>query len=198
MCKTAASLITSADCQIYAQSAPLLGEFNDKTGYIKFKDSENAKFGAVLHQDHDYMGRCRVCLADGCDINYVSGVSSVTVFAKADSGEGSGATFYEMDNFGGKGWSAGPIAYAYPYKNSADLGLPQEKSKQIYWGRSIKIENEGKYLVVLYESYDRANRCEVFAKSDPSLDANYIGECGAFGQYGCFSSATILPIKSKF
>jgi len=194
--KNAASLITSADCQLFTKSAAELGSFNDQAKYVKFQNDDR-QFGAVLHKDKDYDGRCRVCLTDGCDISYVNGVSSVTVFSQANSGEGSGVTFYERDNFDERGWHAGPFSTAWPYKNWDSFPLPKG------YGRSIKIENEGKYLVALYQSTGMGDKCEVFTRSDSGLASNPIGICNGPGLFnisnqGCFYSATILPIGVKF
>lgn len=205
--------VAGENCQPFTKSTAYIGELNDNVKYVKIKNTEEDKYGVVLHQDKDYEGRCAICLSDGCNdgynnIAYVNDISSIHVFKRANSFSGEGVTLFELIDYNrkcGEGcyqscpkspcgeesdcagvapfWLRGGMCWG-PFKG----GSPAfSTDKKVY---SIKVDERGKYLVALFSSPQYKDNCEIFWASDPNLnDGNYIGVRN-------IESLIILPIQA--
>lgn len=194
-----------------ADSASLPDDFDTEFQYIHFENPKQCKseckpedcnkpecqevvgqYGAVLHEDSGFRGNCVICLSDSCNPSSVGGdgVSSLHVFLQSEALSGEGVSLYEKKEYN-KECDSGdcdrwPVSDGYTKISLPDLNQA---------GKSIKIENEGRYLAVLFEGTNFSGRCEVFRRSDPDLASNYIGVCGAGDNLGCFRSIIVSPIK---
>ena len=94
-------LCAGENCQLFSSSQSFIGgELNDKVNAVKFSNTSDTQYGAVLHQDKNYRGKCAVCLSDNCpDLLNAKDISSVHVFIQADSSPGKGVTLYEIENY---------------------------------------------------------------------------------------------------
>lgn len=186
LCKDAAG----TDCQVFTQSVASIGNLKGQVQSIKFTNTADNQYMAVLHEDENYEGRCAICAGNDCspglnNISHVNGVSSIHVFLYSDfPSPGSGVTLYE-----GKEYNKNcPKCQSWgPYKNQI-IELNE-------MGRSVKIDEPGKHLAVLFEGTGYQGECEVFFQSDPDLASNSIGICGQWSNLGCFGSVAAYQIK---
>jgi len=191
-------------------TATVPSEFNDKVTDIKFLNPLGMKFGAVLHEDKDYKGQCRVFVSEDSasneswvtvveDYTYTpvtgsnhgsvgNGVSSLTVFSPVmdNMASGEGVTFYEHDKEGGDDWG--------PFRSTAGDATGDPPNDTV---TSLKIQ--GNYIVVLFEDSNGGGACEVFTKSDSNLRDNRMGRChcGIFDAWcgDCMSSFIVIPTR---
>ncbi|MFH0791792.1 MAG: hypothetical protein V1905_01070, partial [bacterium] len=205
---------TNEEHYLPSSTGVLGNDFNDRATRIRFRSSplpNPIHFGAVLHENENWSGRCKVYVTQGSingDVNWTTmipnitptahnapfGVSSVTTFNPTTSGgAGDGVTFCVDDNFGGTCY--GP--FRTDKKNVPAVGIQHDTIT------SIKIQ--GNYIAVLFSESDaRANSgdiCEVFTKSDANLRDNPIGRCFCrlfgWGCKDCLSSFIIIPTGSS-
>ena len=87
------------NCKLFQQSSSSLGDMNGQVKYIRFNNTEDMKYGAVLHSKPNWQGSCVVCLESGCDISKANGGYSITVFAQGTGGGGNAVTLYEVDSY---------------------------------------------------------------------------------------------------
>jgi len=186
-----------------------LGDFDNKVEKIRFRNTENVKFGAVLHEHQDWQGKCQVFASQDSlsgrlgwitmvpenELQEITGlvegkVSSVTTFSPVPTSQaiGGGVTFYEHNDFGGESFG--------PFKEER-INVGEVSGFDDNMITSIKIE--GNYIAVLFEHADAEGRCEVFTRNDSNLRDNPIGRChcGPFG-WGCgdcLSSFIIIPTR---
>ena len=190
LCRDAAG----TDCQVFTEKNPDIGDLRGEVRYVKFNNSGDIKYGAVLHEEKNYEGRCAICLVDGCndgynDISYVGGVSSITVFFPSDSSEGEGVTLYETEEYNircgeecYKTCSLSPCgdgcAGVWPKRSGLCWGPfreadPDFDSQQGVW--SVEINKEGKWLAALFTGSNYQDNCEIFMGSDPNTQIdNYL------------------------
>lgn len=196
LCKTATP--DTKNCIIYTMSSDTIDpSFDDHFTFVFFKNVlvenvDTTKYGVVLHEDKGRSGGCKVVLSDGSIGDYKA--SSITVFRRTDTPSGPGVTFYECKNYEVKGTTCKKWG---PFQNTNGLINTDFPVEQVLgrWGRSIKIDGEGKYLAALFKGGSGTGKCEVFTRSDSDLASNYIGVCGGTSNLGCFESITVLPIR---
>jgi len=181
-------------CQRYTEKEGDLRDLKVNYIYIKNVKAEEDRPGfdylAVLHEDKDFKGGCDIVFGEEDRINIIGGftklgkgkASSIQVFKTVKESSGKGVTLYEELDY------------------EKEIGNYQAEWPNIdKEGRSIKINEEEKWLAVLFEGTDYKNRCEVFTKSDPNLLNNYIANCwpgiNIFAKIGCFGSIYVHPIK---
>ena len=162
-------------------------------------EGDRYSFGAILHEDKNFEGQCRVFL--GADIPTIQNIvghdnqwgtiddaASITIFRIAQPKPGEKVSFYKEADFGTE------------YQKENELNYVPDLSKDL---RSLKIE--GDYLVAVFEESvggDFTGKCEVFRRSDPDLGDNPIGRCGVswwnslWASYTpCASSAWVFPMQ---
>ena len=187
-------------CAIFSTSqSKLPGEFNDKVGYIKFKNTEEVKYGAILHENYDYAGQCRPYFGttnpEGETVAQLgNGVSAITVFIQSNELQGKGVTLYEYQEYN-TGTEVTTISSevgpGQTYETQRETGgqktlagtIPvavYPRFDQIYWDnknenlndqvRSIKID--GNYLVALFRDYNYGGECELFGRNTLNGDSD--------------------------
>lgn len=179
--------------------------FNDTVRKIKFTNDDNNKFWAILHEDTDFEGQCKIFFEDKDEIRgtdkygTVDKPSSVTVFRKGEAGAGDYVTVCSQPDFTGVCKTYGLASFT-----TEPMPLASELDNNVH---SIKIE--GNYLAVLFDKpvgdKDFPGKCEVFRKSDSDLKDNPIGRCGTIEwKFGfipwytfksCVSAIAIYPTK---
>ncbi len=197
-------LCAGEKCQLFNSSQSFVSEeLNDKVTSIKFSNAEGVKYGAVLHRDKYYRGRCSVCLDDSCNLPNVGGISSIHVFIQADFSPGKGVTLYEVENYNRRcGEECYQTCPPSPCgENCSGLipvnpGLcwgpftaeqPSLNTSEEVW--SIEINEEGKWLAALFRGSGYEDECEVFTISDQDTEVdNYIGRKS-------IGSLKVFPIK---
>ena len=199
-------LCAGENCQLFNSSQSFVGgEWNDKVTSIKFSNTDDVKYGAVLHQDKNYRGGCSVCLSDNCDFSNAKDISSVRVFELANSSPGDGVTLYNVENYnrrcgeecyqtcpppkspcgnncvGVPGFQTGGSCWG-PFK----ISQPDLNAKEVW---SVEIDNPGKWLAALFKGSGYTGNCEVFTISDEDTQIdNYIKRKD-------INSIEVLPIK---
>lgn len=184
----------TAKCVVFNDSSDTLpSQMENQVNYVRIKNTDTIIYGAILHSEKSRRGYCsKVLFNDGpTGMN----VSSITVFKRSGESTGEGVTLYECKDYDtesitGKtlGLFGGYKCQKWgPYRDVWEYNLGEK-------GRSIKIEERGKYLAVLYQG-STTGICEVFTQSDPDLTGNYIAKCGTFPKMACFDWVTILPIR---
>lgn len=194
--------VAGKDCQIFTTDQVDLGDLKKQVRYVKFENPEDSDYGVVLHEEKYYKGRCAICLGDGCspglnDVDYVKGVSSIQIFTQSASSPGEGVSLYRWKNYN-EGCEPEDECERSPatggYKNVSLYDLNKT-------GKSIKIDEEGRYLAALFENMNYQDTCEIFTISDPDIGGNQIGICDGpnpvfdISNFGCFTSIRVLPIK---
>lgn len=172
LCKDSAG----KDCSVYTSSqAKLADGFNNNVKSVRFKNTENVKYGAVLHEDQNYEGICWAVdqFTTISPVSMTNGVSSITVFLRPEAAQGAGVTLYKDIEY--QGASTGPYASDQPV-----LGDFNDKA------RSIKID--GNYMALLFRGDNYSSKCEVLRNSDPNL---LIGN----SVKNVLSSFKIIPVK---
>lgn len=204
------------DCQLFTDSKSFVGgEFDNSVSYIRIENPTQCKdtcapedcdepqcrettdsYFAVLHRDKYYKGDCAVCFNDRCNeynsIAGVGGVSSIEVFRHADQGSfvGEGVSLYEKSEYNERCrenqncWSWGPMRHG----EENDIGEN---------GKSIKIEEGGKYAAIIFKSPNYTNHCEVFTHGTENIASHPIANCGNWitRDLGCFGSIIVRSIK---
>lgn len=162
--------------------------FEDNANYIKFVNPSGTQYGVVLHEKRYREGQCQVVRPSesvaATSQALSNKVSSLTVFRATTTSSGEGVSLYEKKNYSSRGLSW-PTTGGYK-----DESFPNLDEK----GNSIKIENEGEYMAVLFEGKNYGQKCEVFTQNDPDLAANPIGVCGNLSNMGCFRSVIVMPV----
>lgn len=191
-----------ANCEVFTNSTPSLGELNDSVASVKFVNPDNFSYGAVLHEHDNYEGKIAVCLGDGCNngynnVSHVDGVSSVTLFVQSNTPEGEGVTLYEIEEYNKR---CGNECYQVCSSSGGTCGdgctglltffgvggaghcwgpfqssQPQLNTSEDVW--SIEINSPGKWLAALCRGDNYQGDCEVFTTSDPNFDTgdSYLG-----------------------
>jgi len=164
----------------------LPNEFNNKIKYVYIV--EEGGYGAVLHEDENFKGKCQVVLKD----QSVKGKpSSVTPFIINPGSEGKGVTLYEKSDFneGFEGKDQWPLDGGYKAGN-----YPGINAIPCY---SIEIKETEQYIAVVFEDTNYRNRCQVFNRSDRNLEDDYISYfCGWWlSRKPCVSSMKVIEGK---
>ena len=200
-------LCAGENCQFFNSSQSFVGgEWNDKITSIKFSNTDDVKYGAVLHEEKYYRGMCTVCLGDSCDLSNIGNkTSSVHVFIQADSSLGNGVTLYETENYNRR---CGEECYQVCSPPSSSCGdncsgwipvnpglcwgpfptsQPNLNTSKPVW--SVEINEPGKWLAVLFKGSEYSGDCEVFTISDENTEIdNYLKRDN-------IGSLRVLPIK---
>lgn len=187
----------------YSLSASNLEDFNDQVTKIRIEnpkvwDPEREEwlltgdyaFGAVLHEDIDYQGRCKIFLdapeEEGRDVG-VNQPSSISVFRKTTKTPYGQVTLCSQPE--GQG-----TCQDYTSADPAFLGGLDNN----VWS----IEISGPYFVVLFEDAPDRGKCAVFTSSVPDLKNSPMNKCrpgwdpfGFFAIYeSCASAVAVYPI----
>lgn len=165
------------------------GDYEDQITSIKFKNTADVKYGAILHEGRNYTSTCKEflnCDTANCPIIPThednkfpgggnEGVSSATVFIQPneppDLAKG-GVTLYEKENFLETD-SAGKKIF-WPQDKPAQ-GEYKDLSNYTYENStrvgdhvlSLKIDDN--YLVLLFKDMNFQNKCEVVSANDFNL-----------------------------
>lgn len=174
--------------------------FKNKAEKIQINNgSDKYLFVAILHEDKNFEGTCRIFSGDNPTIRNVQGhdnrwgtiennAASITIFRIVTSEPGDYVSFCEEPDFG----ECKPPVNLPGYYGGLNKNL-----------RSIKIKDD--CLVAVFEEEEGSSftgKCEVFRRSDPDLGDNPIGRCGVswwnslWASYTpCASSARVFLLQ---
>jgi len=187
------------DCKLVQRDASSLGDFDGKVGYVKFKETKDLQYGAVLFSKANYQGNCVVCLQGGCDVSQANGGYSIKVFTKGSGGEGAGGTntavLYETDNYNeqcgpdcyqkctNSGGMCGSFCAGWSILNwelnwrgakcwSFEAGSYADTGVGLEKVRSLSVAKG--YLLVAFDKGNYTGNCEVYRTSRPVIGAQVI------------------------
>lgn len=182
-------LCAGENCKLFNTSQSFIGgELNDKVTAVKFSNTVGVEYGAVLHEDKYYEGKCSVCLSDNCDFSNAGEISSVHIFEKANTSSGKGVTLYQVENYNRRCGDAcyqtcppSPCGDNCAGFYTTEPGLcwgPFTTSEQnLNAGKvwSVEIDGDGKWLAALFLESGFEGNCEVLTISDEDTQIdNYI------------------------
>jgi hypothetical protein len=105
LCKTdSEEAVDNCDGPFTSDQDGLSSGFNDETRYVRFVNSENTRYGAVLHKDSNLRGDCEILLSSGNEkevylMNKLGGeASSVSIIRLDPSISGGSVTLCEQPN----------------------------------------------------------------------------------------------------
>ncbi len=159
---------------VYTSNYGDLGDFDNKAQSIEFVNTADVEYGAVLHEDKNFKGKCEV-VNEG-EISNLSGIrtSSITVFRRDPdiSLSGSKAYFYSWPDYVGI-----TINYAdVPNKMTGSLANTASTASTLGTKtRSLKIDRG--IQIALFESNGQQGKCEIFSGNDSDLSNNEMGTC---------------------
>lgn len=183
----------SGSPKIVLNNVNKLDDWDNKIKSIKLKPSGDIKFGAVLHENEDYKGQCKVFLEDSTDTG-VFGASSVSVFSPTNETYGEGVTLCknpdceEDTDCKAKGdCKIGPLKGDIP-----DLATYNFDDK------AMALVINGNYIAVLFRKTNYKDECQIFFQSFPNLLKSRVaiktGLLG-LGSIDSISSLKIIPIR---
>jgi len=181
------------NCQLFQQSSSSLGDMNGQVTYVRFNNTEDIKYGAILHSKANWQGSCVVCLDTGCDISKANGGYSITVFVQGTGGAGNAVTLYEVDSYNelcdtkckntcsGFGTECGDncVGWQWWLFDFMRGGKCWPFSAGSYSSTNIgdKVRSlyiNGKYLVARFDQAGFNGNCEVHRYSSMNIGAQYI------------------------
>lgn len=188
LCKDAASQVGSAGCQVFTGSAQSLGGLDDKAAQIRFLNTQDATYGAILHENKNYEGTCKVATSEGT-VNLPNGKpSSITVFRQRTGDGAVGATVYEDKDYGRGYYDFRKGEYldieSVIYNNCTSVSRRTCLLKQSI--SSVKVYNG--FTAVLFGDINLGGKCQALQRDNPGLADDYIGDDQA-------SSIMVLPVQ---
>lgn len=201
LCKSATSLVSSTDCQLFLESRPELGKLNDQVGYIIFKNPDppdTTQYGAVLHENPYFKGTCQIYTSDGLvregkgdDRAIPTGkASSVTLFTQGTVRRG--ITVYEDKEYG-RGYKdftrqepdMSPFKYDGCEEGGGFLGIGGRDCSLKNSISSVRVHDGS--MAVLFGDKDYGGACAVFFSDISALGPTSVGDDQV-------SSLKVIPI----
>ena len=177
--------------------------FDDKLKKIKFVNDEENRFWAILHENPNHEGQCKIFSGESAEefqniqgkteLGEVDGVSSVTIFKKRSEIESKTIKICDKPDYMGD-------CHSYYTTFDTPRNVPAAFNDNV---NSIKLDDPNTLVVLFEHPVDDTNfpgKCAVFRGSYSDMKNNPIGRCFNPGLSfhwwkSCVSAIAIYPLK---